>query len=89
MARDGDHGGATWLGASHDACVRSALERDGEAFVHTLRRDYLAGADLSSAAAAFRQLPAWQDDCNGIAPHSALGYRAPQEHRAARAAEVG
>ncbi|MDQ6887957.1 MAG: IS3 family transposase [Gemmatimonadota bacterium] len=60
-----------------------------EAFVRTLRRDYIAGADLSSAAAVLRQLAAWQADYNGIAPHSALGYRAPHEHRAARAAEVG
>ena len=43
----------------------------------------------SSAAAVFRHLPAWQANYNGIAPHSALGYRAPHEYRAARAAGVG
>lgn len=47
------------------------------AFVHTLKRDYMSGADLSSAAL----LPAWIADYNGHAPHSALGYRAPLEDR--------
>jgi len=60
-----------------------------EAFVHTLRRDYLAGADLASAAVLLAQLPAWQADYNGVAPHSALGYRAPHEYRAALAQEQG
>ena len=44
-----------------------------EAFVHTLKRDYISGADLSSAAALLDQLPAWIADYNGLAPHSALG----------------
>jgi putative transposase len=60
-----------------------------EAFVNTLRRDYLAGAELTTAAALIAQLPAWQADYNGIAPHSALGYRSPHEFRTAQAAEVG
>ncbi|MBK7351907.1 MAG: transposase [Gemmatimonadetes bacterium] len=52
-----------------------------EAFVHTLKRDYVSGADLSSAAALLAQLPAWIADYNAHAPHSALGYRAPLEYR--------
>ena len=46
-----------------------------EAFVRTLRRDYLDGADRSSAAAVLEQIPRWLADYNGVAPHSALGYR--------------
>lgn len=57
-----------------------------EAFVHTLKRDYVSGADLSSAAAVLEQLPRWIADYNGVAPHSALGYRAPLAYRAHRAA---
>lgn len=57
-----------------------------EAFVHTLKRDYISGADLSSAAALLDQLPAWIADYNGLAPHSALGYRPPLVYRAERAA---
>jgi putative transposase len=52
-----------------------------EAFHHTLRRDYLAGADLSSAAVILTQLPQWIADYNQFAPHSALGMRSPLEYR--------
>lgn len=52
-----------------------------EAFVNTLRRDYIAGADLSTAAAVLDQIPGWIGDYNGVAPHSALNYRAPTEYR--------
>jgi putative transposase len=53
-----------------------------EAFVKTLKRDYVDGADLGSAAAVLDQLPRWVADYNGVAPHSALGYLAPHEYRA-------
>jgi putative transposase len=52
-----------------------------EAFHHTFRRDYLAGADLSSAAAVIAQVPHWVADYNHFAPHSALGMRSPIEYR--------
>lgn len=53
-----------------------------EAFVNTLRRDYLDGAGRSTAAAVLDQIPSWIRDYNDVAPHSALGYRAPVEYRA-------
>ena len=52
-----------------------------EAFVNTLRRDYLAGADLSTATTVLEQIPAWIADYNAVAPHSALGYQSPQQYR--------
>lgn len=52
-----------------------------EAFVNTLRRDYLAGADLSTAATVLAQIPAWIADYNAVAPHSALRYQSPQQYR--------
>lgn len=52
-----------------------------EAFHGTLRRDYVAGADLSSAAAVLEQLPRWIEDYNTEAPHSSLGMRSPREYR--------
>ncbi len=55
-----------------------------EAFVNTMRRDYFAGADLSSSAAVLDQLPAWFADYNAVAPHSALGYQSPQHYRSAK-----
>jgi putative transposase len=45
-----------------------------EAFVNTLKRDYVSGADRSEAAALLEQAARWIDDYNAIAPHSALGY---------------
>ena len=52
-----------------------------EAFVNTLKRDYVAGADRSSAASILAQIPAWIADYNAVAPHSALAYRSPQQYR--------
>jgi transposase InsO family protein len=52
-----------------------------EAFVNTVRRDYLDGADRGTAAAVLDQIPAWFADYNGVAPHSALRYRPPTEYR--------
>lgn len=52
-----------------------------EAFVSTLSRDYLAGADLSTAAVVLAQIPAWIAGYNAVAPHSALGYQSPQQYR--------
>jgi putative transposase len=52
-----------------------------EAFVNTLRRDYVAGADLSTAAVVLDQIPAWLADYNAVAPHSALGYQSPLQYR--------
>lgn len=55
-----------------------------EAFVNTLRWDYLAGADLTSATAVLAQLGAWIADDNAVAPHSALGYQSPQQYQNSR-----
>jgi putative transposase len=55
-----------------------------EAFVNTLRRDYIVGADLATAAGVVDQIPVWIADYNAIAPHSALGFRSPQQYRSAR-----
>jgi putative transposase len=52
-----------------------------EAFVNTLRRDYLAGADRAAATVVLVQIPQWINDYNGIAPHSALGYQSPRQYR--------
>jgi len=52
-----------------------------EAFVNTLRRDYLDGADRSSAERLLASVPDWIADYNERAPHSALGYRSPVDYR--------
>lgn len=53
-----------------------------ETFVNTLRRDYVVGSDLSFAEMVLDQVPDWTADCDGIAPHSALGLRSPRQYRA-------
>ena len=48
-----------------------------EAFVNTLKRDYVSGADRSDPETLLDQVAAWIADYNTVAPHSALGYRSP------------
>jgi putative transposase len=52
-----------------------------EAFVNTLKRDYVSGADRCAAAVLLDQAMQWIEDYNAIAPHSALGYRSPWQYR--------
>lgn len=56
-----------------------------EAFVNTLRRDYIEGAELWSAAHVIEQVREWIEDYNETAPHSALGMKSPREYRAEQA----
>jgi len=53
-----------------------------EAFVNTIKRDFVAGADLSDGETVLCQLPGWIADYNRFAPHSALGMLSPLEFRA-------
>ncbi len=64
----------------------SSPESNGmsEAFVNTLKRDYVDGADCSTAAVVLSQLEQWLEDYNEMAPHSALGYRSPRQYRRER-----
>lgn len=52
-----------------------------EAFVGTFKRDYVYTHELPDAETVIRQLPAWFEDYNKIAPHSALDYQSPWEYR--------
>jgi putative transposase len=53
-----------------------------EAFVHTLKRDYVHVSPLPDAATALTSLPNWIEDYNENHPHSGLRMRSPREHRA-------
>ncbi len=50
-----------------------------EAFVRTLKRDYVRVSPVPDAEAVLRQLPGWLAHCNAVYPHKALGYRSPRE----------
>ena len=54
-----------------------------EAFVKTVKRDYVDGAELWDAESVLAQLTGWIEDYNTRAPHSALGMRSPVDYRAA------
>ena len=62
---------------------RASPESNGmaEAFVNTLKRDYVSGADRATAAIVLDQVALWIADYNAIAPHSSLGYRSPRQYR--------
>ena len=49
-----------------------------EAFVKTLRRDYVRVTPLPDAATVLRLAAGWIDDYNTIHPHSALAMRSPR-----------
>ena len=49
---------------------------------------YFVRPASGTAAAVLDAIPEWIADYNAVAPHSALGYRAPQQYRAERLAQV-
>jgi putative transposase len=50
-----------------------------EAFVRTLKRDFVRVVPVPDAASVLRQLPGWLRHYNEVHPHRALGYRSPRE----------
>ena len=50
-----------------------------EAFVRTLKRDYVRVSPVPDAETVLRQLPSWLAHYNEVHPHRALGYRSPRE----------
>jgi len=51
-----------------------------EAFVKTIKRDYVSLGDLSSAKNVMKQLPCWFEDYNEKAPHKSLNMMSPREY---------
>ena len=54
-----------------------------EAFVKTIKRDYVRVTPLPSAETVLGLVPGWIEDYNTVHPHSALRFRSPAEFRAA------
>jgi putative transposase len=50
-----------------------------EAFVRTIKRDYVRVSPIPDAGSVLRQLPLWLAHYNELHPHRALGYRSPRE----------
>jgi putative transposase len=55
-----------------------------EAFVRTIKRDYVRVSLCPDAKTVMLQLPSWITHYNEVHPHKALGYRSPHEFIAAR-----
>ena len=51
-----------------------------EAFVRTLKRDYVRVNPRPDARTVIEQIPAWLHHYNEVHPHKALGYRSPREY---------
>ena len=58
-----------------------------EAFVKTIKRDYVYVSDCYSAKQTIRLLKGWIEDYNSKAPHSGLGMMSPEEYRRKQAEE--
>ena len=54
-----------------------------EAFVRTIKRDYVRVSPCPDAKTVMHQLSAWINHYNEVHPHKALGYRSPREFIAA------
>jgi hypothetical protein len=50
-----------------------------EAFVKTIKRDYVRVNPRPDAISVLQQLPAWFDDYNAVHPHSGLRMLSPRE----------
>jgi transposase InsO family protein len=59
-----------------------------EAFVKTLKRDYVRVSPISDAARALTLIGSWMEDYNTVHPHSRLGYRSPREYINAQSQSV-
>ena len=55
-----------------------------EAFVGTIKRDYVYVSDCCDADSVLKMLPDWFQDYNCHAPHSALGMKSPMEYVATK-----
>ena len=55
-----------------------------EAFVRTIKRDYVRVSPCPDAVTVMHQLSSWITHYNEVHPHKALGYRSPREFIAAR-----
>ena len=60
---------------------RCSPESNGlvEAFFGSFKRDYVYQGELGSLEAVAQKLPEWMEDYNQVAPHSALGMKAPAQ----------
>jgi hypothetical protein len=76
--------------ASWNANFDGGPRRDGmaEAFVRTIKSDYVHVSPCPNAQTVMHQLSAWINHYNEVHPHKALGYRSPRESPPTRIDDV-
>ncbi len=67
----------------YTAAYSPASNGIAEAFVGTIKRDYVHVSDCVSADWVIDQIPKWIEDYNENAPHAALAMRSPREYQRA------
>jgi putative transposase len=74
---------AEHLGLTPITTPAASPESNGmsEAFVNTLKRDYVPDTDRATSARLIEQVQGWMEDYNTFAPHSSLGMKTPAEFR--------
>ena len=68
-----------WIGPVTTPLESPQSNGMAEAFVRTLKRDYVRVSPVPDAATVLSQLPGWLAHYNEVHPHRALGYRSPRE----------
>lgn len=71
------------LGITHCFTPVRSPESNGmaEAFVKTIKRDYVSCNKISNAEDVMKQMEKWIDDYNEVAPHKGLGGMSPRIFR--------
>jgi putative transposase len=75
---------AQYLGLKSCFTAAYSPESNGmsEAFVKTIKRDYVYVSDCYDAQTVLNLMPKWIEDYNNNAPHSALKMKSPKQFRA-------
>jgi len=71
-----------WLGLKSCFTAAYSPQSNGmsEAFVGTIKRDYVYVSDCFNAETVLKMLPDWFEDYNHVAPHSGLKMMSPVEY---------
>ena len=71
-----------WLGLKSCFTAAYSPQSNGmsEAFVRTIKRDYVYVSDCFDTESVLKILPDWFEDYNHVAPHSGLGMKSPVEY---------
>jgi transposase InsO family protein len=76
--------GSSLLYLASSPASRRSRARISEAFVNTLKRDYVRVTPIPNAEITMQAIAGWFEDYNENHPHSGLKMRSPREVRSAQ-----